>query len=433
MHPLRQASLAGLLIGALALAGSASAEPSVLEAPTALSGSVGPLVSTPLTVATGASAGSAQGKSLTIPQGWTAEVWANVPGARMAAWSPDGKLLVSTGDNGSLKILTPTKPGKAPTIKTLTSGHPGIQGVAFAHSGKVLVLGENNRILTYNYSKGVITKPRTIVRNLPTSGHGAKGVAAKGDLVFYSLGSSGNRTPADRTANPTRAAIWRVSITGSGNTRIAKGVRNGFGLAIGPDGTLFTAVNQMDNQPYPFKDSTGNYGKVIQSYVNENPVDQVTRVTKGVDLGWPYCVPDIRNTPDRLNVPFVNDPEFNATGSKFNCKGIPKTMLGLPGHSAPLGLNFTSGTKLAAVIGTGALITTHGSWNRTPPRPPAVLFSPWKSSTRSLGATVTLVGGFQNSDGSRWGRCVDAVVGPDGSLYVTDDAAGLVYRITPPS
>ena len=226
--------------------------------------------------------------------------------------------------------------------------------------------------------------------------------------------------------------MWRVNVNGKDNTQIAKGVRNGFGLAIGPGGYVFTAVNQMDNQPYPFKDSTGNYGKTITSYVNENPVDQVTRLTKGIDLGWPYCVPDTRTTPTRLNIPFVNDPEFNRTGKKISCAKLPKTMLGLPAHSAPLGLNFTTGTKLEKVIGNGAIITTHGSWNRTPPRAPGVLFSPWKSSTKSLGATVPLVSGFQNSDGSRWGRCVDAVVGPDGSLYVTDDAAGLVYRLTPP-
>ena len=109
-----------------------------------LSHSVGPLVSTPLTVATGTNAGSAQGKSLKIPQGWTAEVWANVPGARMAAWSPDGKLLVSTGDSGAIKILTPTSKGKAPTIKTLLSGLPGIQGLAFAQNGTVLVHGREH-------------------------------------------------------------------------------------------------------------------------------------------------------------------------------------------------------------------------------------------------------------------------------------------------
>ena len=132
MRSLGVAALVGALLTAATLTGSAAAE----AAP-----SVGPLVATPLTVATGASGGSAAGKSLNIPAGWKAEVWANVPGARMAAWSPDGKLLVSTGSGGSVKILTPTSAGKAPTVKTLISGLPGVQGIAFAKSGTVLVLG----------------------------------------------------------------------------------------------------------------------------------------------------------------------------------------------------------------------------------------------------------------------------------------------------
>ena len=206
MHSLRLTALAGIAIGAVALAGSSSAEPTSATTPsrTGLTLSVGTLVSTPLTVATGTNAGSAQGKSLKIPQGWTAEVWANVPGARMAAWSPDGKLLVSTGDSGTIKILTPTSKGKAPTIKTLLSGLPGIQGLAFAKSGTVLVMGENTRIVTHSYSKGKVTNGKVIVNNLPSSGHGAKGIAVKGDNVYYSLGSSGNRVP--RTAPPRSIA-----------------------------------------------------------------------------------------------------------------------------------------------------------------------------------------------------------------------------------
>ena len=106
-------------------------------------------------------------------------------------------------------------------------------------------------------------------------------------------------------------------------------------------------------------------------------------------------------------------------------------MLGLPAHSAPLGLSFTVGTPLETAIGSGALITVHGSWNRTQPREPSVYFSPWTDATATLGATVPLVTGFQSDAGSRWGRSVAAIPGPDGALYVTDDDAGLVYRIRP--
>lgn len=66
-----------------------------------------------------------------------------------------------------------------------------------------------------------------------------------------------------------------------------------------------------------------------------------------------------------------------------------------------------------------------------PPRAPAVLWLPWEPAKKTLGSPITLVGGFQDADGQRWGRPVDAVPGPDGALYVSDDTAGAIYRIVP--
>jgi glucose/arabinose dehydrogenase len=80
--------------------------------------------------------------------------------------------------------------------------------------------------------------------------------------------------------------------------------------------------------------------------------------------------------------------------------------------------------------GSGALVGVHGSWNRTPPRAPEVSFFAWRDG--GLGPRQTLMGGFQAPDGSRWGRPVAAVRGPDGAVYITDDAAGAVYRLAPP-
>ena len=101
----------------------------------------------------------------------------------------------------------------------------------------------------------------------------------------------------------------------------------------------------------------------------------------------------------------------------------------LGAHSAPLGLSFVDG-GLPAPYASGALIGVHGSWNRNPPRAPEVSFLPWRDGT--LGRQQTLVGGFQDPDGERWGRPVAAVLGPDGAVYVTDDSAGAVYRLAPP-
>ncbi|MEV6635100.1 hypothetical protein AB0M54_30555 [Actinoplanes sp. NPDC051470] len=245
------------------------------------------------------------------------------------------------------------------------------------------------------------------------------------------VGSLTNDNPIDRTSTPERATIAQVGLDGTGNRTIATGVRNGSGLSFAPDGTLFTAVNQADNQPYPFRDETGQYGRRVPSYINENPVDQVARVTPGTELGWPYCVPDTTGNTTLTDIGYVNQPANNPDGAALDCSTVDRTALGLPAHSAPLGFAFTQGSALPRSLARGALITAHGSWNRQPPREPYVVYSPWDNRNRTLTPSQPLVTGFQNPDGSRWGRSVDAIPGPDGAIYLSDDAAGLVHRLTP--
>ncbi|WP_084130089.1 sorbosone dehydrogenase family protein [Demequina sp. NBRC 110055] len=386
------------------------------------------LASTPLSAAGDVNAGDAEGREVTIPEGWTAEVWADVPGARLAAWSPDGRLLVSTGDRGDVVALTPSR-GAAPTQTTALEGRDNPQGLAFAEVGgrEMLVLGERTRIVAFDYANGTVRDEHTLTDGLPGTGHGSKAVVVDGDHVFFSLGSESNRDPADREGDPERAVIASVPLAGGEHSVVARGVRNGFGLDVAPDGSLWTAVNQADNQPYPFEGDA--YGTVVRDYVNENPVEQLTRIDEGTDLGWPYCVPDSRDGTTAL--PYVNDPQHNSDGERLDCALLAPTAVGLPSHSAPLGLAFTQGTSLENTIGTGALIAMHGSWNREPPREPSVAFSAWDAATATLAPPTTLMSGFQDDDGSRWGRPIMAVPGPDGAIYVTDDQAGLVYRIGP--
>ena len=395
---------------------------------------VGPLKSVALTWPDGVDPGAAEGQHLNVPAGWTASVWANIPGARLAAWAPDGRLAVTTGKQGEVLLISPHEADEASTVATLLSGLDSPQGIAFTEidGETLLVVGQEHSIETWVYDAGSVSDPRTVVADLPGGGHGAKGIAVDGDVIVYSLGSSSNRDPADRSAQPERAVVAQVRIDGSDHHIIATGVRNGFGLAFAPDHTVFTAVNQSDNQPYPFDDDSGLYGQVVQEFVNENPVDQVTRLTPGTDLGWPYCIPDTRGHDDLRNLPYVADPQFNPTEAQLDCAALPPVQLGLPAHSAPLGLAFTADTPLAQTLGSGTLIGAHGSWNRTPPRMPYIAFAAWDEETGTLGSLELLVTGFQLEDGSRWGRAVSGIPGPDGALYVTDDAAGLVYRIAPP-
>jgi len=254
------------------------------------------------------------------------------------------------------------------------------------------------------------------------------------------VGSTGNVSPRDREADPQRAAILRVPPGGGAPEPFARGVRNGTGLAVAPDGAVWTAVNNRDNIPFPYdrpygEDDGSARGRVIPDYVDDHPPEELARLTPGRDLGWPYCNPDPDVTPgvpgsavDPSDPPFVADAETNPDGRALDCGTLTPIEQTMGAHSAPLGLAF--GATLPPPYGQGALVGVHGSWNRQSPRAPEVSFYPWRSG--DLGGQRTLVGGFQAPDGSRWGRPVAAVPGPDGAVYVTDDEAGAVYRLAPP-
>lgn len=382
-----------------------------------------------------------------VPPGFTLSVWARLPKPRLAAWTPDGALLVSQPSTGRVVRLVPGPDGRArPTV--LLDGLNQPHGLAFA--GSTLYVAQSDRVDAWSYADGAATAPRPVATGLPDAkssdlggayAHALKSVAVGEDgAVYVSIGSTGNVSPQDRLATPERAAILRVPPGGGAPQTYARGVRNGTGLAIAPDRSLWTAVNNRDNIAYPYDRPYGrtgpsDLGRVMQAYVNDHPPEELARLTPGRDLGWPYCNPDPdveRGAPDSpqvaANPRFVRDQETNADGSRLDCASLAPVEQTMGAHAAPLGMSFTT-SPIPGPWGTGALVGVHGSWNREPQRAPEVSFYSWNG--RGLDNLRTLVGGFQALDGSRWGRPVAAVQGPDGAVYVTDDGAGAVYRLAP--
>ncbi|MDT7578817.1 MAG: hypothetical protein QOK35_77 [Pseudonocardiales bacterium] len=386
-------------------------------------------------------------RELNAPSGWTVALWARLPGARLAAWAPDGKLLVSRPGSGDVVALTPGAGQPAQT--TLVAGLTQPHGLAFA--GDTLYVAESNQVDAYPYRDGGVGERRVVVAGLPDAkspelrgayAHALKSVTVGPDGALYvSVGSTGNVSPDDRDASPQRASILRVPPGGGGPEVYARGVRNGTGLAVDPDGAVWTAVNNRDNVAYPDDgdydgDGAGDRDDVLTGYVNDHPLEPLARLTPGRDLGWPFCNPDPDVDPGAAGSalsytdrPFLRDVQTNPDGAALDCAALPAVEQGMGAHSAPLGLSFATAPGLAAPWGPGALVGVHGSWNRRPPRPPEVSFFPWRDG--KLGAQQTLLDGFQAADGSRWGRPVMALQGPDGAVYVTDDLAGAVYRLAP--
>ncbi len=404
------------------------------------------LVPTPLRVGPGmGDAPFDTSRTVQIPAGWTASVWARVPGARLEAWAPDGSLLVSVPDSGDVVRLVPGANGAAPARTTLLSGLTQPHGLAF--DGSTLYVAESNQVSRYTYGGGAATAPQVVVPDLPDSkspdlkgayAHALKTVVVGPDKALYvSVGSTANISPQDRDADPQRASILRIPPGGGTPQVYARGVRNGTGLAVGPDGRMWTAVNNRDNIQYPYHQPYGGdgdaYGQVIPGYVNDHPPEELAALTPGRDLGWPYCNPEpdqqpgVPGTPLRhADLGYTRDVETNGNGSTLDCSTLPPMEQTFGAHSAPLGLTFAT----VPGMGQGAVVGVHGSWNRTQPRAPEVSYFPWANG--KLGDQQTLVGGFQATDGSRWGRPVAAVFGPEGALYVSDDQAGAIYRVAPP-
>jgi glucose/arabinose dehydrogenase len=361
-----------------------------------------------------------QPRQALVPAGWTLSVWARVPKARMAAFAPDGSLLVSVPSSGQVVRLESGR--DSVLLDELDQPH----GLAF--SGNTLYVAESDQIDTYDYAGGTATNRRTIADGLPDAkspdlrgayAHALKSVAVGRDgAVYFSIGSTGNITADDRTANPPRATIMRIPPGGGPAQAFSTGVRNGTGLAVGPDGSVWTAVNNRDNVADP------QTGEATADYVSGHPPETVARLTQGRELGWPYCNPD----GGPANLRFIRDVQTNADGSRLDCASLPPVEQSLGAHAAPLGMSFT-GNVLPAPYASGALVGVHGSWNRQPPYPPEVAFFPWHNGT--LGNAQTFVGGFQSDDGTRWGRPVAALAGPDGAVYITDDYANAVYRLAP--
>jgi glucose/arabinose dehydrogenase len=227
--------------------------------------------------------------------------------------------------------------------------------------------------------------------------HGWKYIAFGPDgYLYYQIGAPCNI--CDR-GDPF-ASIWRVRPEGSGNEVFARGVRNSVGIAWHPDTkeAWFTENG---------RDMLGD----------EQPNDELNHAPKpGLHFGYPYC-----------HEGTIADPEF---GKDHPCSNYEPPAAKLGPHVAALGLKFYTGSMFPAEYRNRLFIAQHGSWNRTPQAGPI--------GYRIMIATIDgnkvtkyepFAEGFLQGR-QAWGRPVDLLQMPDGSLLVSDDTAGAIYRIT---
>ena len=357
-----------------------------------------------------------------------ARTWA--PCATTVASNGDVFAALGRGPNGVLALRDTNGDGIADVQRRFGPA----SGSGIALQGGYLYFAPNDRVLRWRWEEGQLEpagEPEVIVRDLPIGGHGSKRIAVSADgRLYVTIGSGTNSCQvADRQRESpgidpcpelaTRAGIWRFAAGRTGQTqqdgeRVATGLRNPMALALQPGtGTVYAGVNGRD-QP-------GDWGWSAEDNA-EKPAEEFIRVEPGSDFGWPYCFYDPAARKKLLN------PEYGGDGRAVGrCASKRTPEIGFPGHWAPLGVTFYSGTMFGDAYRGGAFIAFHGWWNRAP-LPQAgyrVVFVPFRNE-RITGEYRDFVTPAGNPTGI---RPVGLAVGPDGSLYVGADANGKIWRI----
>lgn len=325
---------------------------------------------------------------LKLPPGFKISVWAQVPEARSLSVAPDGRVFVGTRGN---KVYV-VQDGKA---QVLAQGLKSPNGVAY-RDGKLYV-AEISRIQEYDVSKNgsLPLKPiRTLTQTFPSDGHhGWKFIRFGPDGKLYvPVGANCN------VCDPKKdyARLYRIDVDGVAKEEIAQGIRNTVGFDFHP---LTKELWFTDNG----RDWMGD----------DLPPDEVNHLTKvGENFGFPYC-----------HGKSVLDPVF---GRGKSCNNFSSPMVDLRPHVAALGMRFYTGDMFPIIYKNGIILAEHGSWNRSTPLGYRLTFIQMRNS--QIEKVEGFVEGWLQGE-SAWGRPVDVEVLKDGSMLVSDDKAGVIYKI----
>jgi len=416
-----------------------------------------------------AGSAQAQGRSsactagLQLPDGFCATVFAEgASGARHIVVAPNGDVFVNTDAARARRTpsgtSTPATTGGIIALRdTNGDGKADLQerfgvggGTGIALAGNLLYATVGNSIVRYHLGSGSLTpsgNPDTIVTGLPMTGsHHSHNFVLQGQTLYINIGTATNACQQrDRQLespgfNPcteldTRGGVWEFNANrlrqqpGDGR-RYATGLRNSVAFTRNPlDGYLYAAVHGRDQLH-------DNWPKLYTAEKSaENPGEELVRVDRGADYGWPYCYYDVDSHALVLAPEYGGDGQKTGDRKTIDCARKTQPLMSFPGHWAPDGLLFYSGSQFPSQYRGGAFVAFHGSWNRAP-LPQAgfrVVFAPFRFN-RPLGSFTTFADGFNPPPAEGRAQTARRPVGlaqaPDGSIFITDDAGGTVWRVS---
>ena len=349
-----------------------------------------------------------------LPEGFKIDLYAIVPDARSIAVGPNaGVLFVGTRKT---KVYTVTDRDKDRVADEVRAFAPGIDfkipnGVCFSKDG-VLTVVEQNRVLSFpaaeffyenpDVAAGIVVKQGELIPAAEESYNHTARVCRVGPdgKTYVALGQPYN-VPAPEKMDLYRThgigGIVRMDADGKNREVYATGIRNSVGIDFAADKTLWFTDNQVDGMG------------------DDKPPGELNHATKaGENFGFPW-----------FGGGGVRTVEYK---DQTPPAGVVAPVAELPPHAADLGLTFYNGRQFPKAYRGGIFIAEHGSWNRTEPVGARIMFAPVADG--KVGEPKPFAEGWLTGDGEYLGRPVDVAVLLDGSLLVSDDTAGAIYRIS---
>jgi glucose/arabinose dehydrogenase len=338
---------------------------------------------------------------LKLPPGFSIDVWAEVPNARSLVRGTKGTIFVSNLAANDVYAIV-EKDGKR-EVKKILKGQTAPNGIAFMDG--TLYVAERTQIKKYENIEDRLDNPPEgvlVVDGLdPTNGPGHfwKYLAVGPDKkLYFNIGSPQNIT----IPNYVQATIMRVDPKNGRLERYAAGVRNTVG---------------MDFHPVTKKLWFTEHGRDWLG--DDKPSDELNVVSKqGENFGYPFC--------HQGDIP---DPQY---GKYASCDQFTPPALNLGAHVAPLGMHFYTGKQFPGEYKNSLFIARHGSWNRNTKQGYDVMRVTLDGKGKVAKYEPFLTGFLENETGDppMWGRPVDLLVMPDGSMLVSDDYNGIIYRVS---